>query len=229
MSASISARSWRRSCAARSAARLGWHYGFAAAGIGMLVGDSRSISRGMRQLPPDELHRARAGTRSRSAVRSRDERRAIVGLLCVFALVAFFWATYDQQGNTLLLWAEDFTDRRDQSRLLAGRDPDHLVPRAQSADDFHLHADPHQAVGAGRRSSARELIDHRQDGVRLPLRRARQSGDGGGRLATVAPAAKASPLWLVGYFIDRDDRRTASRAGRPRADLAPRAGRACSR
>jgi POT family proton-dependent oligopeptide transporter len=25
--------------------------------------------------------------------------------------VALFWAAYDQQGNTILLWAEDFTDR----------------------------------------------------------------------------------------------------------------------
>jgi POT family proton-dependent oligopeptide transporter len=25
--------------------------------------------------------------------------------------VSLFWAAYDQQGNTIVLWAEDFTDR----------------------------------------------------------------------------------------------------------------------
>ena len=32
-------------------------------------------------------------------------------LIVVCALVTMFWAAYDQQGNTLVLWAEDFTDR----------------------------------------------------------------------------------------------------------------------
>ena len=35
----------------------------------------------------------------------------MLALVLVCALVALFWATYDQQGNTILLWAEDFTDR----------------------------------------------------------------------------------------------------------------------
>jgi POT family proton-dependent oligopeptide transporter len=34
--------------------------------------------------------------------------RALIGTC---ALVTLFWAAYDQQGNTILLWAEDFTDR----------------------------------------------------------------------------------------------------------------------
>ena len=40
-----------------------------------------------------------------------SERRAVLALIGVCALVTFFWAAYDQQGNTLVLWAEDFTDR----------------------------------------------------------------------------------------------------------------------
>jgi POT family proton-dependent oligopeptide transporter len=35
----------------------------------------------------------------------------MLALIAVCAPVALFWAAYDQQGNTLLLWAEDFTDR----------------------------------------------------------------------------------------------------------------------
>src|SRR5256885_10630750 len=85
---------------------VGWHYGFAAAGVGMLIGTAIYLL-GLRHLPPDELHRARVEHIESKPFRT-DERRAIVGLICVFALVTFFWATYDQQGNTLLLWAEYF-------------------------------------------------------------------------------------------------------------------------
>ena len=58
----------------------------------------------------DEVRHARAA-RPPAAPFDAGERRAVVGLLCVFALVTFFWATYDQQGNTLLFWVEDHTDR----------------------------------------------------------------------------------------------------------------------
>ena len=176
---------------------VGWHYGFAAAGVGMLIGLAIYLfghaPPAARRAAPRE---ARRPTRRRSCRRAaRDRRRSS----CVFALVTLFWATYDQQGNTLLLWVEDHTERSHRPRLLERRDPDHLVPRAQSADDLRLHADPDQAVGAGRPPRHRD-VDHRQAGVRLLVRRARQCRDGGGRLA-LRPAAKASPLWLVGYFV----------------------------
>jgi POT family proton-dependent oligopeptide transporter len=33
-------------------------------------------------------------------------------LLLLFLPVSLFWATYEQQGNTIALWADQFTDRR---------------------------------------------------------------------------------------------------------------------
>ena len=39
------------------------------------------------------------------------ERRNVLALLGICALVTLFWAAFDQQGNTIVLWAEDFTDR----------------------------------------------------------------------------------------------------------------------
>jgi POT family proton-dependent oligopeptide transporter len=87
----------------------GWHYGFAAAGIGMLVSLAIYLY-GSRHLPPDDLARTRTPA-GEIAPLDRDERRRIIALLVVCALVAFFWATYDQQANTLLLWAQDHTDR----------------------------------------------------------------------------------------------------------------------
>jgi POT family proton-dependent oligopeptide transporter len=83
----------------------GWHFGFAAAGIGMVLGLIIYVS-GWRTLPAD----APVGVRTAVPL-DRAERRAMAGLLAVSGLTAFFWATYDQQGNTIVLWAEDFTQR----------------------------------------------------------------------------------------------------------------------
>jgi POT family proton-dependent oligopeptide transporter len=88
---------------------VGWHYGFAAAGIGMLIGTAIYVA-GLRHLPMDELHREKAEHIEKKPF-TTDEKRAIVALICVFVLVSFFWATYDQQGNTMLLWAEYNTER----------------------------------------------------------------------------------------------------------------------
>jgi proton-dependent oligopeptide transporter, POT family len=91
------------------AAQFGWHYGFAAAGIGMLVSLGIYLC-GRGTLPPDTLPRHNTAV-SEHAPLERGERRAVLALIGVCAPVALFWAAYDQQGNTILLWAEDFTDR----------------------------------------------------------------------------------------------------------------------
>ncbi len=88
---------------------LGWHYGFAAAGVGMLIG-LLIYMRGLRELPPDELQRARAAHREHDPL-SREDWRAIAALLLLFLPNTLFWATYEQQGNTIALWADTFTDR----------------------------------------------------------------------------------------------------------------------
>src|SRR6185437_13123035 len=77
---------------------LGWHYGFTAAGVGMTIALVVYLF-GMRELPPDELHVARAeGTDKRPL--DRDEWRGILALLLLFIPTTLFWATYEQQGNT---------------------------------------------------------------------------------------------------------------------------------
>ena len=88
---------------------LGWHYGFAAAGAGMLTGLAIYL-RGLRELPPDELQKAKAAHRDHEPL-SREDWRAIAALLVLFVPNTLFWATYEQQGNTVALWADGFTDR----------------------------------------------------------------------------------------------------------------------
>ena len=41
----------------------------------------------------------------------RSEWRAILALIVLLLPMSLFWATYEQQGNTIPLWADDYTDR----------------------------------------------------------------------------------------------------------------------
>ena len=88
---------------------VAWHYGFTAAGVGMLIALAVYLYAAP-TLPPDELHRARAeGTDKRPL--DRNEWRGVLALVLLFLPVTLFWATYEQQGNTIALWADDYTDR----------------------------------------------------------------------------------------------------------------------
>ncbi|WP_036292647.1 peptide MFS transporter [Methylosinus sp. PW1] len=82
----------------------GWHYGFASAGIGMGIGLAIYLS-GLPSLP---LEAARAPV---DATATHGDGRALLGLLLLAPPAILFWAAYEQQGNTIALWAERFTDR----------------------------------------------------------------------------------------------------------------------
>src|SRR5690348_4596597 len=86
---------------------LGWHYGFTAAGFGMTAGLIIYLL-ATPHLPKDAFGRRK----SLSAPIDRNGRQSILALLLLFLPVSLFWATYEQQGNTIALWADQFTDRR---------------------------------------------------------------------------------------------------------------------
>ena len=87
----------------------GWHYGFGAAGVGMTIGLLIYLWASP-ALPPDELHKRR-NVSTESQPLTRDEWRAMIALVLLCIPVTFFWATYEQQGNTIALWADAETDR----------------------------------------------------------------------------------------------------------------------
>jgi proton-dependent oligopeptide transporter, POT family len=89
--------------------QAGWSYGFGAAGIGMMIGLVIYLC-ALRTLPPDDLIPAREARRAAGRL-TREHRRAVGALLVLFIPVTLFWATYEQQGNTIALWANDHTDR----------------------------------------------------------------------------------------------------------------------
>jgi POT family proton-dependent oligopeptide transporter len=88
--------------------RVGWHYGFGAAGVGMTAGLAIYLAAAP-SLPPDARNvRLFEGEALRFG---RDAWRALGALLLLALPVTLFWATYEQSGNTIALWADSHTDR----------------------------------------------------------------------------------------------------------------------
>ncbi len=86
----------------------GWHYGFTAAGIGMVVGLIVYVW-GQKYLAEDNLTKtaeAHAEVKPLTSV----EWKAIGALIVLCALNISFWAVYEQQGNTIQLFADKSTD-----------------------------------------------------------------------------------------------------------------------
>jgi proton-dependent oligopeptide transporter, POT family len=99
----------------------GWRYGFASAGVGMLIGLGTYLY-ALPTLPTDELHKAKAAGDDKRPLNQR-ERRAVWALIVLFAPVTLFWAAYEQQGNTIVLWVADRTDRSINLLFWAGEIP----------------------------------------------------------------------------------------------------------
>ena len=167
--------------------KFGWHYGFAAAGIGMTIGLVIYLA-ATPSLPKDAFARRRSPDRPLD----RNERRSIFALLLLFAPVSLFWATYEQQGNTITLWADQFTDRH----FFGSEIP---VTWFQAFNPFMIFAFTPLVVGLWRRQGKHEPSTT----IKLAI----------GCLLTAlaylimvaaawsAGSAKASWLWLFAYFV----------------------------
>jgi POT family proton-dependent oligopeptide transporter len=89
--------------------KVGFHYGFAAAGVGMCIGLCIYLY-ALPLLPSDELHGRREQSAAPAPLTS-DQWRAIAALFVLFIPNTLFWATYEQIGNTTILWIDDNVDR----------------------------------------------------------------------------------------------------------------------
>ena len=87
-----------------------WKWGFFAAGIGMAVGQLIYVF-ALRTLPDDRIARMKSATETKKPLTNKDWK-AVVALILLCVPTTLFWATYEQQGNTINLWAANFTDRR---------------------------------------------------------------------------------------------------------------------
>jgi POT family proton-dependent oligopeptide transporter len=86
----------------------GWHWGFAAAGIGMLTGLMVYVF-GAKYLP----HQGRVARKAAAPLASgaRSHRSTFVLLFAIGLAVTVFRGAYEQVGNTVALWADVGIDR----------------------------------------------------------------------------------------------------------------------
>ncbi|WP_419815624.1 peptide MFS transporter [Glacieibacterium sp.] len=93
---------------------FGWHYGFGAAGIGMLGGLAIYIW-GQRYLPSQA---AAEPVATAQEPRAKFARNVVLVLLAIGLSVTVFRGAYEQVGNTLALWADVGVDRRVGSAVI---------------------------------------------------------------------------------------------------------------
>src|ERR1700723_589685 len=96
----------------------GWHWGFGAAGVGMLVGLAVYVLGGkylpeqariVREAAPADASAAVAS--APRAARARDFRSTLALLFAIGLAVTVFRGAYEQVGNTVALWADSGVDR----------------------------------------------------------------------------------------------------------------------
>jgi POT family proton-dependent oligopeptide transporter len=87
----------------------GWHYGFTAAGIGMVIGLLVYLF-GQKYLAEDNLTRKKEIAEAKHEPLTAQEWKGIGGLIVLCILNIVFWGVYEQQGNTIQLFADNNTD-----------------------------------------------------------------------------------------------------------------------
>jgi POT family proton-dependent oligopeptide transporter len=176
--------------------KVGWHYGFAAAGVGMCIGLAIYLY-AQPMLPPDELHKARAAHVERKPL-DRAEWRAIVALLVLFVPATLFWATYDQMGNTTVLWADANTDR---TLSLFGLDAQIPTTWFLAFNPFLIFAFTPFIVALWTRQAARGTEPSTITKMALGCFGVTAANLIMVAIALHAGAGKASWIWLLGYYV----------------------------
>ena len=88
----------------------GYQWGYAAAGVGMIIGLLVYVLT-LRTLPQDRIGQIKARTTEKKPLTGEDWK-AIVALVLLVIPGSLFWSAYEQQGNTISLFAQDLTDKR---------------------------------------------------------------------------------------------------------------------
>jgi POT family proton-dependent oligopeptide transporter len=177
------------------ATAFGWHYGFAAAGIGMLIGLAIYLCAAP-TLPPDHLHRP--GGRDKRPL-TPDERRRLWALAALFVPVTLFWATYEQGGNTIALWAEDDTNRAFDLGVWRGEIPAEWF---QALNPFMIFAFTPFIVALWARQAMRDAEPSTVTKMALGC-----FGVAAANLIMIGAAfaaidgGRTSSFWLVSYFV----------------------------
>ena len=171
----------------------GWHWGFAAAGVGMAIGLAIYLNfRGL--LPPEPTKVAIAEQEKAST--EPVVRQHVITLILMIAMVVLFRIGYEQSGNVIALWVSDFTDRS----LLGGTIP---ATWFQSINPLLIIVGTPLLISFWRRRKVKETTPHLLRRMAI-----------GCLIATLAmllmvlaafvsgpSGARVSSLWVVGYFV----------------------------
>jgi len=128
----------------------------------------------------------------------RDEWRAIVALLVLFVPVTLFWATYDQMGNTIVLWADANTDRTIGLFGLSAQIP---TTWFLAVNPFLIFAFTPFVVALWTRQAARGSEPSTITKMALGCLGIITANLVMAVAALHAGGARASVLWLAGYYI----------------------------
>jgi len=97
--------------------KLGWHWGFISAGVGMFIGLAIFIF-GQKVLgkiglkPKTTVEVQTTGTKeTQRKPLTREEKQQIAVIFILAFFVIFFWVTFEQAGSSLTLFADRSTDR----------------------------------------------------------------------------------------------------------------------
>jgi len=91
--------------------KIGFHWGFRAAGVGMVIGLFVYLW-GQKHLAPDLIMQNKETKQKNSQEpMTREDWLKIGAIFVMMALSIVFWSVYEQQGNTMALWADANTDR----------------------------------------------------------------------------------------------------------------------
>ena len=86
--------------------KVGWHWGFGAAGIGMLCGLATYLS-GRRHFPPDTIARG-----EKPAPLSRGQWTSVGAIMLLLVPKIFFFAAAQQAYGIMVVWADTAVDRK---------------------------------------------------------------------------------------------------------------------
>jgi len=89
--------------------KIGWHYGFAAAGVGMLIGLSIYIA-GQKYLPQEEVVAEPKSTKVKRPPLSREDRLISVLLILLIPVLALAIVPNNQIFNAYLVWGNEQFD-----------------------------------------------------------------------------------------------------------------------
>jgi proton-dependent oligopeptide transporter, POT family len=88
----------------------GWHWGFAAAGVGMLLSLVIYLS-GSRYLPAENIRMLDVVKPARAPL-DRTATQRLLFLMGIAAIIVVFRGAYEQVGNTIALWADEGVNRQ---------------------------------------------------------------------------------------------------------------------